>query len=184
MRSVNRKIKILLITNNLWIFAEGMMGPLFAIFTERIGGSVLDISWSWAVYLGVTGVGVIFVGHLSDIIPRGKERLVVVGYALNALVTLCYIFVHSPAQLLLAQAGLGIALALANPTWYALYDRHAPRHATGFFWGLADGQGKIFSAIAILVGGFIVQRFSFEALFLTMGLIQLIATLYLAKLLK
>lgn len=160
------------------------MGPLFAIFTERIGGSVLDISWAWAVYLGVTGIGVIIVGHLSDVLHRGKERLVIAGYVLNAIVTLSYLFIDSPTQLFLGQAGLGIALALANPTWYALYDRHAPRHATGLFWGLADGQGKIFSALAILAGGFIVQRFSFEALFLTMGVIQLIATLYLARLLK
>ena len=181
---MSSKVSILLWTSNLWIFADGMMGPLFAIFTERIGGSVLDISWAWATFLGITGVGVIVVGHLSDKIHRGKERLVVAGYGLTALFTLSYLLVQTPVHLFLVQAGLGVAVSLANPTWYALYNRYAPRHAAGLFWGLADGQGKIFSAVAILAGGLIVEWFSFDVLFLLMGLIQLVATFYLAKLLK
>ena len=160
------------------------MGPLFAVFTERIGGSVLDISWSWALYLGVTGVGVIIVGRLSDILPHGKERLAVAGYALTALFTFTYLLVQTPWHLFFVQTGLGIALALANPTWYALYHRYTTRKESGYAWGLSDGTGKILTAGAILLGGFIVQRFSFEVLFIIMGIIQIMATLYLAKLLK
>lgn len=181
---MTRQAKILLWASNLWIFADGMMGPLFAVFTERIGGSVLDISWSWALYLGVTGVGVIIVGRLSDVLYRGKERLVVAGYALTALFTFSYLLVQTPWNLMFVQAGLGIALALANPTWYALYHRYTPRHESGYLWGLSDGTGKILTAAAILFGGFLVQRFSFEALFIIMGMIQILATVYLAKLLK
>jgi MFS family permease len=179
-----RQAKILLWASNLWIFADGMLGPLFAVFTERIGGSVLAISWSWALYLGVTGIGVIIVGRLSDSMHRGKERLAVAGYGLTAVFTLSYLLVRTPMHLLLVQCGLGLALALANPTWYALYHRYTPRKESGYLWGLSDGTGKILTAIAILLGGFIVQRFSFEALFITMAIVQVAATIYLAKLLR
>ena len=38
--------------------------------------------------------------------------------------------------------------------------------------------------MAIVVGGYIVNNFSFEALFITMGTVQVIATLYLARILR
>ena len=36
--ALNKNLKILLYGGNIWYFAEGMLGPLFAVFTERIGG--------------------------------------------------------------------------------------------------------------------------------------------------
>ena len=45
---LTRSLKILLIGANIWYFGEGMMGPLFAVFAEKIGGDILDITWAWA----------------------------------------------------------------------------------------------------------------------------------------
>ena len=60
------KAKILLYSNNFWAFGEGMLGPLYAVFAEKIGGSILDISWAWSIYLIVTGALVIIIGKISD----------------------------------------------------------------------------------------------------------------------
>ena len=49
------------------------------------------------------------------------ERLMVAGYVINALCTFAYLLVASPWHLLLVQAGLGLANALATPTWDALF---------------------------------------------------------------
>ena len=69
--------KILLWGNILWISGVGMLGPLFAIFAEKIGGNILEISWAYATYLVVTGIGIIVVGTLGDRI--GHKRLMVAG---------------------------------------------------------------------------------------------------------
>lgn len=175
--------RILLWGSNLWIFADGMLGPLFAVYAEAIGGSVLDITWAWAVYLLVTGIGVIIVGAFSDRSRLTKIKLLILGYSISALFTFAYLLVTTPFHLFLVQAGLGIGLALANPTWYALYSHHAPPESAGYWWGLADGQGKILTAIAIVAGGLIVQQFSFSVLFVLMGSIQLLAAGYQIKLL-
>lgn len=176
------KGKILLYGSNLWNFADGMFGPLLAIFTERIGGSILDVSWAWAIYLIVTGVCVILIGRYSDY--HNKEKIMLLGYLLTALFTFGYLLVETPLHLFLIQAGLGFALALTNPTWYALYDKYSNKKSDGLIWGLADGEQKIATGAAILVGGFIVTTFSFEALFIIMGTIQILATLYQAKIFK
>jgi MFS family permease len=174
--------RILLWGSNLWLFADGMLGPLFAVFSQKVGGNVLDISWAWAVYIGVTGVFVIIVGSVSDRVS--KEKLLVAGYALTAVFTFCYLLVSKPIHLLLVQAGLGLALGLSNPTWFALYDLHTHPEHKGFFWGLEDGMGKMITALSILIGGVIVRYGSFRMLFIIMGTIQALAALYQAQLLK
>lgn len=176
--------QILLRGSNLWYLGEGMLGPLFAAFAERVGGDVLDITWAWAAYLIVTGLGIMFVGQWSDTKAR-KEILLVAGYYLNAIFTFSYLFVQNPVHLLLVQVGLAISVALATPTWNALYAKKSKAHEqSGFVWGMADGQANVVTGIAIVIGGLIVHMWSFDVLFVVMGLVQFVAATYQAKILK
>jgi MFS family permease len=178
---MKREEKILLWGASFWWFGEGLFGPLFAVFAGRIGGNILDITWAWAIYLFTTGILEIYIGRISDRI--GHAKLMVIGYALNAIFTFCYLFVHTPVTLFLVEAGLGIALALADPTWDALYAKFEDRRKAGFIWGLEHGAEEIITAISILIGGLIVSYFSFVALFVIMGIIQAAGTIYQAKIL-
>ena len=177
-----REAQILLWGSNLWNFANGMLGPLFAVFAARIGGDILDISWAWALYLAVMGVCTIAVGAISDVVS--KEKLLLLGYAMTTFFTFSYLTISTPTQLFLVQAGLGVAIALSNPTWYALYAKYSSVRREGYRWGLADGAASIVTAVGILIGGLIVELYSFEALFITMGIVNIIATIYQAQILR
>jgi len=180
---LNPKTRILLWADNLWYFGEGMLGPLFAVFTERIGGDILDISWAWAAYLIATGVCIMIVGKISD--GKGmKEKLIISGYALNAICTFGYLLVDSPLKLLILQVTIGIATALATPTWDALYARYEDKKHDGMVWGLSDGQAHLFSGLAIIAGGVVVAFLSFTALFVIMGIIQVIGVFFMFQILK
>lgn len=175
----NKKERTLLFANNLWYLSEGMLGPLFGIFCAKFHSSPLDISWVWALYLISVGIVVIGLGYISDFIH--KEKLLVLGYGLQTLFTFCYIFVSTKQQLALLQIGLGISGGLATTTWYALYARCEDKTHEGLTWGLANGLSSIYTGIALLFGGLIVANSSFEVLFLIMGFIQFIATIYVSK---
>jgi MFS family permease len=82
---LNRPVKILLYGSNLWYFGEGLFGPLFTIFAQKIGGSVFDLTWAWGVYLVVAGLNIIIVGKFADSVS--KSKLMMIGYALNAGIT-------------------------------------------------------------------------------------------------
>lgn len=179
---MKRKEHILLWGSNLWYLGEGMFLPLFAVFAEDIGGNILDITWAWAVYLVVTGIVIYYIGKLSDT-KISKEKLLVAGYALNAVGTFAYLFVDSPMKLMIVQVILGIAVAFATPTWEALYSKYEDKREAGYLWGLVGAEAKFFSALAIIIGGFIVTYTSFQSLFLIMGVIQTIATFYQAQIL-
>ncbi len=180
--AIRKEGKILLIGASFWWLGEGLFGPLFAVFAGRVGGDILNITWAWATYLLVTGVLVIFMGRLSD--RFGKEKLMVLGYALNAVFTWGYLFVSAPAHLFIVQAGLGVALALADPTWDALYSEYENKKEDGYAWGISHGMEEIITAISIIAGGLIVAYFSFNSLFIIMGVIQTVGAIYQAKILK
>ena len=168
------EMKILLMGSFIWYFGEGMLGPLYAIFAQHIGGDILDITGAWAVYLITTGVISILIGR------RMKNKLdmkywMIIGYGLNAAATFGYILVDSPLSLLIVQLVLGVASALATPTWDALYSIYESRKKAGTQWGIADGGPHIVTGIAVLFGGFVIALTGFTTLFIIMGLIQILA---------
>jgi MFS family permease len=84
----------------------------------------------------------------------------------------------------MVQAGLGIAAAFAVPTWSALYAKYETKGKDGYDWGLVRGSADLMIAIAIIIGGILVTTYSFTTLFVVMGIVQVIATIYQAKILK
>lgn len=180
---LTRQTKILLRSDYVMVFGTGLLGPLFAVFTEKIGGDILDISWVWATYLIVTGIAIVIVGKISDH-KVSKEKFVVAGFALSAILTFGYLFVSSPLHLFFLQFGLGIATAISYPTWDALYAHYEDRKHAGYNWGLVDGGEQIIPGVAILLGGLIVHFFSFQTLFIIMGSVQAFGAIYQARILK
>ncbi len=177
---MNKRASILIWSSNLWNFGDGLLGPLFAVFAQKVGGNVLDIAWAWGVYLIIMGVGIIIVGHISDRVS--KLNLLMLGYILSTLCTFAYLLVDSAQMLFIVQGGLGIATALANPTYFALLSKYSSGDRDGTMWGWADGRDKIAIGLAVFSGGVIVSHYGFSVLFVTMGILQIAAALYLAKL--
>ncbi len=180
---LNQKTKILLWSSNIWYLGEGMLGPFFAVFAQRIGGDILDITWAWALYLFVTGGLTLLVGRISDRVVSA-EKIMIAGYVLNTLFTFSYLLISSPWHLLVVQAGLGVASAMVVPTWSALYAHSEEKERAAYVWGLASGQFELVTGVAVVLGGIIVNYFSFTALFVVMGLIQIVATIYQARIFK
>ena len=178
----NKFERVLLFGAGLWYLGEGLLGPLFAVFTERVGGDIFDITWAWASYLIVSGLLYVVVGRLADKM-HNPAKLMVAGYFLNAIFTFSYLFVTAPHHLFIVQIGLGVAAALAAPTWDALYGEHAGHKSVGYAWGLADGQAQVIYGIAVIIGGFIVSAYSFATLFVIMGIIQVVSAIMQARIL-
>ena len=79
------------------------MGPMLAVFTERVGGDILDIAWSWSIFLTVTGIFYIITGTFLNNNPY-KARVMLLSYALNVLFTFGYLFVSNPQELFIVRA--------------------------------------------------------------------------------
>jgi len=174
--------RILLIASGLWFFGEGLFGPLFAVYAEKVGGDLLDITWAWAIYSIALGLMYFGFGKILNR-SRYKVRVMILGYALNTIFTFSYILVHHTWQLFIIQIGFALAESMSTPTWDALFAQNLEDPGDSFLWGIAGGQSHLLTGIAIAIGGLITYYISFNALFIIMGCIQLLATIMQTRIL-
>ena len=65
---MKKGLKFLVLSDSWATLALGMIGPIYAIFVEQIGGDILDASWAYFAFTMTSGVVNVFVKLL------GKSR--------------------------------------------------------------------------------------------------------------
>jgi predicted MFS family arabinose efflux permease len=163
-------------------FAEAMLLPVFAIFTEQVGGSVLDAGIGFGIFEIVSGLFVILVGS-TDWFQRNVRPIVFAGFLLSGLAEFSYILVRSRWQLFAVQAAVGIAIGMMNPAWDSLYAEDAHEGDSARNWSVWSGGVNLSQGIAALLGGLIVTRLGFHSLFVMMAVVNCFSVFFAAKVL-
>ena len=159
--------------NSFFVFAMGMFGPIYAIYVQKIGGDILAAGIAWAVFMIISGVGILLMGNIQDKIKRDKTSIIV-GYALMSLGFLGYFFVSNVSQLFLVQVLMGISAVILTPAYDSFYTKYLEKGKFASQWAAWEGVWHIVTGIAALVGAFLVKLFSFKFLFLVMFFTSLI----------
>jgi len=71
-----------------------MLGPIYALFVEKIGGDLLDASYAFGVFALAAGVTTFISGRYADRIKE-NELIVVLGYGIMGIGFLGYTLVNS-----------------------------------------------------------------------------------------
>ena len=175
----NSIIKTLLVTESYGSFGAGLFFPVFAIFSEQIGGDILDAGIAAALFIFVTSLLEYPIGKLID---RSHEKwFIVVDYTLEACVFVGYIFVTNIYELFFLQIVLGIANAIGDPAWESLYDRHTPNKGSGSAWARSHMVTGIFNALGIILGVLVIREYGFDSVFAIGAVFSLIAAMAAAK---
>lgn len=179
---MHQVVKILITTSVFCNIAFALMEPIYAIYVQQIGGSILEAATSVGLYSIVLGVTTIIIGKVSD---RGtiKNKLIVAGYGIGAIAFLGYYFVRNPFDLFLVQILLGFGTALIDPGWNALFGRYVSRGKEAFEWGAWEGGKQIAIGVFSVVGGVIAAVFGFKVLILSMFVFEVLATISVSRLL-
>lgn len=69
--SFSRTARILLLGANIWYFGEGMMGPLFAVFAEKVGG---DINRPFKCKTNFISISILFDGLPRTMMAENNSR--------------------------------------------------------------------------------------------------------------
>lgn len=173
--SLSARARLLLKISFLVTFAEAMLVPIYAAFTEKIGGSILDAGIAFAVFSMATGGAVVLIGTRSWFQHHTKTFLML-GFVMSAACDVSYIFVGNKWQLFGAQVVAGFATGLIEPTWDALFTDDI-EHSSAKHWSIWAGGTHLVTGAAALLGGIIVAASSFRTLFLTMAAIDALALL-------
>lgn len=165
--------KLFLIILSFFVFGEGMLGPIYAIFVNNIGGDVLAAGTAWSIFLFVSGIGIFLMGRIQDRYKSDKN-FILLGYSLTSLGFLGYYFVSSVIQLFLVQAVLGVATMIVVPARDSFYTRYLEKRNFASQWAAWEGIWHIVTGAAALAGALIAKMFGFKVLFLSMFALSLI----------
>lgn len=177
----NKALNILLITNSVILLAGATLGPIYAIYVEKVGGDLLDASLTSGVFAVVAGITVILSGKYADRMKQ-PELVIIAGYLIVGAGYLLYMFVDSIWFLLLVQIVLGFGEAIYNSPFDKLYSGHLDLGRSGEEWGLWEALRYFAIAIGAILGGFIVTRFGFNILFVLMAGLCFISAGYIYRL--
>ncbi len=173
LKFLSRRRRLLVSISFLTTFAESMLVPMYAAFTESVGGSILDAGIAFATFSMATGAFISLVGT-RPYFQRHVKSFLVLGFFVSACCDVSYILVQNRWQLFAAQVVAGLATGLIEPAWDALFTDDI-EESSAKHWSIWAGGTHLVAGAAALVGGVVVAYFSFKTLFLTMGLIDMIA---------
>lgn len=162
--------KILLFADAITLFSGALLGPIYAIFVEKIGGDILDASVAFAIFSLVSGVVIFVIGRFEDRVKE-QEILIAAGYIVIAIGYFCYLLVQNPTHLFIAQAIIGFGMALELPAIDATYAKHMDSKRAAYNWGAWEGMNRFTMGGGALLGGLIVTVFGFHTLFILMGIL-------------
>jgi len=174
----NRALRILLITNAIILIAGAMLGPIYALFVEEIGGDLLDASLTAGMFALAAGIATLIAGRYADKIKE-NELIVVFGYTMMGVGFLLYLAVNSIWLLFLVQMIIGFAEAIYSPAFDALYSKHLTQRQAGRQWGTWEAANYFSVAIGAVIGGFIVSQFGFSILFVLMAILSFASAVYI-----
>jgi len=174
----NRSLRALLVTNGLILFAGGMLGPITAIFVERVGGDILDAGIAGSIFALAAGITSLVSGRFIDALKRSKLVLII-GYLIMSAGFLFYLWVDSVMTLFLAQIIVGLGEALYSPAFDEIYTKHLDKGKTGREWGAWESMNYFTYAIAAAIGGWIASQFGFTPIFIIMSGLALASAIYL-----
>jgi hypothetical protein len=81
---MNKSLKILLAVNSIFVLAGNLLGPLYAVFIEGLGGSIAVVSGTWSVMLLTTTLVNFFLIRYGDRVKE-HEYFLIVGFVFRAI---------------------------------------------------------------------------------------------------
>lgn len=163
----NQALRILLSTNAMILLSSAMLGPIYAIFVEKVGGDLMDASIAGSIFAFSAGITTLISGRYSDKIKE-NELIVVLGYSIMGVGFFLYSWVDSVIFLFIVQAIIGFGEAIYSPAFDAVYSKHLDGNRSGRQWGAWESTNYFTAGTGAVIGGTLVTFFGFHTLFILM----------------
>jgi len=187
-RKINKVIKVLVFSDLFLNAGWGLIGPILAIFIiDNIeGGSVEVAGIAVGIYLLGKSFLQIPIANYLDINHGEKDDYLAMflGTILTAITPIIFIFSTMPWHIYTAQIIYALGMAMAVPSWYAIFGRHIAKRREALCWGLDSTSVGLGAGLSGIIGGFLANYFGFIPLFIGVSVLSFIAAflfLFIAK---
>jgi MFS family permease len=160
---MNKIIDLLIVSSFFYGLAAGLLGPIYAIYVEQIGGDILTAGYSYALFTIICGVFILLLGIWENR-SKHQEKIIIASRILAVIGFMGYLFVSNPVDLFLVQIVLGISVAFVVPAFDSFYSRHIDKNRETEEWGAWEGVYQISLGISAVVGAVVADFFGFKTL--------------------
>lgn len=168
-------LKLLITAYSFSTFSQGILGPIYAFYVQKIGGGILETSYALAIFSIVTGLVTLLI-YNTKTSEKYHVEFLCIGWLLWLISVIMYFFVKNVLMLFLTESLSALGSALSNPAYDAEYSKQIT-HNVAKGWALQEGITTIFYGLACLTGGFIANSFGFPILMLLMTFLSTISFL-------
>lgn len=180
---VNRVIEYLTFSDILLLSGWGLINPIMAVFfTDQIvGGSVELAGLAATTYFVVKSIVQIPVARFNDKRPGEWDDywVMIIGSLLITVSAFMFAFVRLPWQVFAVQIVAGLGGAFSYPSWLAIFTRHIDKREEALEWSLYYTATDLGAALTAGLGGYIAGSFGYQSLFLVVGVVSFLGTLFL-----
>jgi MFS family permease len=163
MAKKSDKMKWLLRSQSIVLFGTGLVFPFYIIFIREIGANFTEFGIAYALFALSSAFVHKFIGNWSDKIGR-KVFLLINSWG-TAILFLIFPIVTTIFQVYVLQVILGIFGAMHKTCEKTLVGDFTDGNKRGKQIGVYHGWIAIFSALAIVVGGYLIDFFTLAIIF-------------------
>jgi sugar phosphate permease len=180
---LNKIIKSLIISDFFLNLGWGLVSPIFALFileniTSQDSLKAAEVAGLSALFYWITkSLFQIPVGYLLDKKVGEKDDFwfMVIGTFITAIVPIGYIFSTQPSHIYFWQVIHAVGMAMALPSWLAIFTRHIDKNKEGFEWGVETTSIGLGAGIAGGLGGVLVSFFGFGSVFFFVSILNFVS---------
>ncbi|MEV6056817.1 DHA2 family efflux MFS transporter permease subunit [Streptomyces sp. NPDC052107] len=140
--------------------------------TRELGASTAQLQWVVDAYNLVFAALLLTSGSLSD--RFGRKGMLMAGLVLFGVASFVGGYATSPAELIAARAVMGLGAAMTFPATLSLltgvFTSRKERALSIGLWGATGGMAI---ALGPIVGGFLLEHYSWSSIFYTLGPVSL-----------
>lgn len=175
MNKLINKIVGVLVTSDFFLnLGWGLLSPIFAIFildNITAGDSVkaVEVAGFAALFYWITKSFIeIPIGYVLDKMPGEKDDYwaMTIGLFVVAFVPLGYLISTEPWHIYIFQVMHAVGMAMALPSWLAIFTRHIDKGKEALEWGIESTSIGAGAGIAGGFGGLIAAAFGFKMVFI------------------
>lgn len=164
------------ITSDALLYSSlNLVNILFVIYvTANVpGGTVQSATVALAIGFIARVIVDLSLGKASSKLSEtGKLRLIMLGMAAISLSYVGFALSHNIFVLSILWVLNGVGWAIGHPAKLALVAKHINHNQASQEWGLTDALNMTLIVISMILGGWMVEQFSYTALFAFAALIN------------
>jgi len=181
LKSVNKVVKVMVFSDLFLNSGWGLVSPILAIYIlgsikggdVRVAGIAMGTYWLGKSFLQIP------IAHYLDKNHGEKDDYyaLIGGTLLASLTPIGFIFAALPWHIYLLQGFHALGMAMAIPSWSAIFTRHIEKEREAFCWSLDSSSIGLGAGVAAILGGTIAEIFGFIPLFIGVSIFGIVAAL-------